>query len=67
MADRPPHRPNDRELARQVRLRQALRDNLKKRKSQLRGRADLAVAAAGVADPDTGADNRSGHDDPDRE
>ena len=64
MADRPSHSPNDRELARQARLRQALRDNLKKRKSQLRGRADLAAAEAGLSsEPDTGADNRSRQDD----
>jgi hypothetical protein len=35
-------KPNDRSLARQTRLRAALRENLKRRKSQSRGRADLA-------------------------
>jgi hypothetical protein len=65
MTDRP---PNDREMARQARLRQALRDNLKKRKSQLRGRADLAAAEAGVSsEPDTAMDKMSGPGDPDRD
>jgi hypothetical protein len=68
MTERPSQSPNARELARQARLRQALRDNLKKRKSQLRGRADLAAAEAGVSsEPDSAADNRSRQDDPDRE
>ena len=67
MADRPPTL-NERDQARQTRLRQALRDNLKKRKSQLRGRADLAAAEAGVSsEPDSGADSRSGQNEPDRE
>jgi hypothetical protein len=67
MADRPPTL-NERDQARQARLRQALRDNLKKRKSQLRGRADLAAAEAGVSsEPDSGTDNRSRQDEPDRE
>jgi len=61
LTDHPSQRPNDRELARQARLRQALRDNLKKRKSQLRGRADLAAAAAGVSE-----DADAEADDPDR-
>lgn len=68
MADRPSQSPNDRDQARQARLRQALRDNLKKRKSQLRGRADLAAAEAGLSsEPDTDADNRSRSDETDRE
>ncbi|WP_398482625.1 hypothetical protein [Tardiphaga sp.] len=68
MADRPPQSPNERDQARQARLRQALRDNLKKRKSQLRGRADLAAAEAGVSsEPDRAADDRSRSDAPDRE
>jgi hypothetical protein len=68
MADRPPQSPNERDQARQARLRQALRDNLKKRKSQLRGRADLAAAEAGVSsEPGTAADDRSRSDAPDRE
>lgn len=57
MTSDPPERPHPREAARQARLRQALRDNLKKRKSQLRGRADLAAAAAGLSsdgDDETG-------------
>ncbi|QUS38010.1 hypothetical protein RPMA_03390 [Tardiphaga alba] len=67
MADRPPTL-NERDQARQARLRQALRDNLKKRKSQLRGRADLAAAEAGVSsEPDSDADKRSRQDEPDRE
>jgi hypothetical protein len=67
MADRPPTL-NERDQARQARLRQALRDNLKKRKSQLRGRADLAAAEAGVSsEPDSGADDRSRQNEPDRE
>jgi hypothetical protein len=35
-------KPTDRNLARQTRLRAALRENLKRRKSQSRGRAGLA-------------------------
>jgi hypothetical protein len=38
-SDRP---PNDPALARQSRLRDALRENLKRRKSQFRGRVDQA-------------------------
>ncbi|MCX7322410.1 MAG: hypothetical protein NT113_24045 [Hyphomicrobiales bacterium] len=65
MTDRP---ASDREMARQARLRQALRDNLKKRKSQLRGRADLAAAEAGVSsEPDMAMDKMSGPSDPDRD
>lgn len=67
MADRPPTL-NERDQARQARLRQALRDNLKKRKAQLRGRADLAAAEAGVSsEADSGADDRSRQDEPDRD
>lgn len=40
MTDEPSERPKPHELARQNRLRNALRDNLKRRKSQSRGRAD---------------------------
>jgi hypothetical protein len=40
MTDEPTGRPNDRTLARQNRLRDALRENLKRRKSQSRGRID---------------------------
>src|SRR5258708_27253613 len=38
MTDEPKGRPNDRTIARQNRLRDALRENLKGRKSQSRGR-----------------------------
>jgi hypothetical protein len=38
MTDEPNGRPNDRTIARQNRLRDALRENLKRRKSQSRGR-----------------------------
>jgi hypothetical protein len=47
MTDEPDQRPNDRTLARQNRLRDALRENLKRRKSQARGRSDPAAALAG--------------------
>jgi hypothetical protein len=41
MTDEPTARPNtDRSLARQSRLRDALRENLKRRKAQSRGRND---------------------------
>jgi hypothetical protein len=40
MTDEPNERPNDRIIARQNRLRDALRENLKRRKSQSRGRID---------------------------
>jgi hypothetical protein len=40
MTDEPTGRPNDRSLARQDRLRDALRENLKRRKAQSRGRTD---------------------------
>lgn len=59
MASDSSQRPNDREAARQARLRQALRDNLKKRKSQLRGRADLAAAEAGLLS-DAGSERDGG-------
>ncbi|MDB5652479.1 MAG: hypothetical protein JWQ94_92 [Tardiphaga sp.] len=50
MADQPADdRRNEHELARRNRLAQALRDNLKRRKSQSRGRAD--APAAPDADP----------------
>jgi hypothetical protein len=49
----PPSRPtDDREAARRARLREALRENLKRRKSQLRGRAEATHAAAGPVDAD---------------
>ncbi len=37
------HPPNDHERARQERLRAALRENIKRRKSQARGRAGRAI------------------------
>jgi hypothetical protein len=40
MTDEPNGRPNDHTTARQNRLRDALRENLKRRKSQSRGRID---------------------------
>jgi hypothetical protein len=42
MTDEPEEPPNDRETARQNRLREALRENLKRRKSQARGRSGPA-------------------------
>ncbi len=41
MTDAPDLPIHDRNIARQSRLRDALRENLKRRKSQLRGRAEL--------------------------
>jgi hypothetical protein len=59
MTDEPNGRPNDRTIARQNRLRDALRENLKRRKSQFRGRIGQAAAsqpgAAGQPDA-TGPD-----------
>jgi hypothetical protein len=60
MTDEPTERPNDREIARQNRLRNALRENLKRRKSQLRGRADQPVSTN-----DTPSDPHAGQIDPD--
>ena len=45
MTDEPNRRPNDRTMARRNRLRDALRENLKRRKSQSRGRVDHAKGA----------------------
>jgi hypothetical protein len=42
-----------REPDRQARLRDALRENLKRRKSQLRGRAGQAGTAPAASDPDS--------------
>jgi hypothetical protein len=42
MIDKPNARPDDPNVARQNRLREALRENLKRRKSQARGRNDRA-------------------------
>jgi hypothetical protein len=49
MTDEPNGRPNDRTIARQNRLRDALRENLKRRKSQSRGRT--AVVEHDAAGP----------------
>jgi hypothetical protein len=49
MIDKPDPDRNDRDAGRQARLRAALRENLKRRKSQLRGRADQ-TADADVSD-----------------
>jgi hypothetical protein len=51
MTDAPSRPSEDREAARQARLRDALRENLKRRKSQLRGRAEAANATAGPVEP----------------
>ena len=45
MTDEPKGRPNDRTIARQNRLRDALRENLKRRKSQSRGRTGQTTVA----------------------
>jgi hypothetical protein len=45
MTDKPNARPDDPNAARQNRLREALRENLKRRKSQARGRNDQTAAA----------------------
>jgi hypothetical protein len=44
MTDEPNGRPTDRSRVRQNRLRDALRENLKRRKSQSRGRVGQAAA-----------------------
>lgn len=44
MTDQPARPRNENDLARQNRLAKALRDNLKRRKSQSRGRAEPADA-----------------------
>jgi hypothetical protein len=49
MTDKPDPDRNDRDAGRQTRLRAALRENLKRRKSQSRGRADQ-LADADVTD-----------------
>ena len=46
MTDAPTPRPNVRSLARQNRLRDALRENLKRRKAQSRGRLDHGAETA---------------------
>ncbi|MDB5617164.1 hypothetical protein [Tardiphaga sp.] len=52
MTDEPGERRNEHDLARRNRLAKALRDNLKRRKSQSRGRADAPAEVA--AGPDAG-------------
>jgi len=52
MTDEPTGRPNVRSLARQNRLRDALRENLKRRKAQSRSRTDHAgTPGQGACDP----------------
>jgi hypothetical protein len=53
MTDTPNKPVKDSDIARQDRLRQALRENLKRRKSQLRGRASQSGETASVAASDT--------------
>ena len=62
MTDEPTGRPDDRTLARQNRLRDALRENLKRRKAQSRGRLDQTVAtpAQGACGEDA-APSHQGH------
>ena len=50
MTDDPARPRNENDLARRNRLAKALRDNLKRRKSQSRGRAEPAIEAP-AADP----------------
>ncbi|MES2027554.1 MAG: hypothetical protein V4477_00080 [Pseudomonadota bacterium] len=52
MTDTPSKPAKESATARQDRLRQALRENLKRRKAQMRGRASLADDAAAEASPD---------------
>ncbi|MBB5047984.1 hypothetical protein HNR60_002743 [Rhodopseudomonas rhenobacensis] len=49
MTDAPELSKTDRNIARQSRLRDALRENLKRRKSQLRGRAEQPAPPPGRA------------------
>ena len=53
---------DERERARQERLRAALRENLKRRKSQARGRTDQPVVTP--EDDAAGGDRGKGHADP---
>jgi hypothetical protein len=59
MTDQPNGRSNHRTLARQNRLRDALRENLKRRKSQSRGRVDQAAMPPehGACGPDPAPSN----------
>ncbi len=52
-------RRNEQDLARRNRLAKALRDNLKRRKSQSRGRAAPAADSVAAADADPAQDHRS--------
>ena len=55
---------SDAKSAREARLKSALRDNLKRRKSQARGRAGMAIVTpdddARMRDEESGADRRDG-------
>jgi hypothetical protein len=53
MTDEPVQRPNDRTQARQNRLRDALRENLKRRKSQARGRSAPTATTEHAQDQDS--------------
>jgi hypothetical protein len=61
MTDEPKERPNDRATARQNRLRDALRENLKRRKSQSRGRTEQITTSPSQVDlgPPPGATGRA--------
>jgi hypothetical protein len=70
MTDTPNKPAKDSAAARQDRLRQALRDNLKRRKSQSRGRASLSSDAPATTETSATAatqDICSRPDDPDRD
>jgi hypothetical protein len=70
MTDQPTKSSNERDTARQARLSEALRENLKRRKTQLRGRARVAVdpvTAAVSTDPEPDADIRSRQPETDRD
>jgi hypothetical protein len=69
MTDTPSKPAKESATARQDRLRQALRENLKRRKAQIRGRASLAdnSAAEASSDADTKRDFYSRPADPDRD
>jgi hypothetical protein len=51
MIDKPDTGRNGGDAGREMRLRAALRENLKRRKLQSRGRADQAAASADRSDP----------------
>jgi hypothetical protein len=56
MIDKPDPDRNGRNAGRQARLRTALRENLKRRKSQSRGRADQTADLEIVDRPDQASD-----------